>query len=69
MMQESIWSELLNHTEIFGIMIPIVGIIATSIIVLVKFVIHHRERMAMIERGIHPNYPPEDEKTEDAPPS
>lgn len=50
------WSELLRHTELFGIMIPIVAILAMAVIVITKLSMRHRERMAMIERGMHPDH-------------
>ena len=60
----SSWSELLNHTELFGIMIPIVAILAMAVIVTTKLAMRHRERMAMIERGMHPDHPEEAELDE-----
>ena len=35
--------------------VPIFGIIGGTIIVVTKSLIRHRERMAMIEQGIHPD--------------
>ena len=54
-MDSSFWSRLLDKPDILGVMIPILGIIAFLIIIIVKKVFAHRERMAMIERGIHPD--------------
>jgi hypothetical protein len=48
--------------NILPLMIPIVAIVGGVTIVIVKKVFSHRERMAMIERGINPDYPPEDEE-------
>ena len=44
---------------VFGI--PIVAILCGSTTAIVKMVIRHRERMRMIEQGIHPDLPPEEE--------
>jgi hypothetical protein len=60
-MQNDIWSRLLSE-DILPILIPIVAIMAGAIIVIAKKAFTHRERMAMIERGIHPDYPPENEE-------
>jgi len=59
-MDSSFWSRLLDKPDILGEMIPILGIVAVLIIFLVKKIFSHRERMAMIERGIHPDFPPDD---------
>ena len=39
--------------------IPIVAIIVGGISSIIKRLIKHRERMAMIEQGLHPDFPPE----------
>jgi hypothetical protein len=59
-MPDSFWSRLFENPETIGIMVPIVAIVAFAIVVILKLLIRHRERMAMIERGMHPDYPPED---------
>ena len=41
-------------------LIPISAILVGGIIAIVKILIHHRERMTMIEHGIHPDYRPEE---------
>ena len=38
--------------------IPIVAILVGGIIAMAKLLIRHRERMAMIKRGMHPDHPP-----------
>jgi hypothetical protein len=58
---EPVWTRIFDHPEIIGVMLPVVGVIAFAIIIILKSLIRHRERMAMIERGIHPDCPPEDE--------
>ncbi len=50
--------------DTLALMIPVVAILVGGIIAIMKILIHHRERMTMIERGIHPDYPP-DELPED----
>jgi hypothetical protein len=61
-MEASFWPSVFEKPEILGVLLPFVAIIAFAIVIIVKFLIHHRERMAMIVRGIHPDYPPEDEQ-------
>ncbi len=39
--------------------IPIVAIIVGGITTILKSIISHRERMALIEQGLHPDFPPE----------
>jgi hypothetical protein len=53
---------LLDKPDILGVMIPILAIVGVITYAIVRKVFLHRERMAMIERGIHPDYPPEDEE-------
>ena len=50
-----------------GIMVPIAGILVGGIIAIVCIVIKHRERMAMIEQGIHPDHPEEQPAIEHEP--
>ena len=57
------WEELLSPSRL-PLMIPIVAILVGGIIGLVWLIFCHRERMAMIERGIHPDHPPEEEDPE-----
>jgi hypothetical protein len=51
----------LLRVEILALLIPIVAIVVGGIIVVAKFIINHHERMAMIDKGLHPDYPPEDD--------
>jgi hypothetical protein len=63
------WLMSLNtlEEETIGLMIPIIAIVSVFlcgvILGLTKFIFRHRERMAMIERGMHPDLvePEEDE--------
>lgn len=46
--------------DILGVMIPIVAILSVFGLLLGRRIITHRERMAMIDRGMHPDRPDED---------
>jgi len=50
------WVNELNP-GIVTMLIPIVAIIMGGIYAITKAVIRHRERLAMIERGMHPDFP------------
>jgi hypothetical protein len=52
--------ELFSDPGRLALMIPIIAIICGSVMAIVSSVIKHRERMAMIEMGIHPDHPPDD---------
>ena len=55
------WSQLLEPDSLAVVLIfglPMVGIVVGGVVSLAKIVIRHRERIAMIEHGIHPDYPP-----------
>jgi hypothetical protein len=67
-MPESFWSRFFDNPEILGIMLPIVAVIAAAIVIIIKLLIRHRERMTMIERGMHPDYPMEDAQDNTHPP-
>ena len=41
-------------------LIAIIAIIVGGVVAVVWLIICHQERMAMIDRGIHPDHPPED---------
>ncbi len=53
--------DLLRRPDFVVFLIPISAIFIGGIIAITKIMITHRERIAMIERGIHPDYPPEEE--------
>ncbi|MEW6743846.1 MAG: hypothetical protein AB1486_13910 [Planctomycetota bacterium] len=42
-----------------ALLIPIAAIVVGGIVAVVKAAIRHQERMAMIERGMHPDHPGE----------
>jgi len=46
--------------EVLIFMIPIVAVVVGGIVAIVKLMIRHRERMIMIEHGLHPDYPPKE---------
>ena len=51
-------------TDIPGVLalsIPIVAIVVFGIKGILRLLVQHRERMAMIEMGLHPDYPPPDD--------
>ncbi|HEY4759122.1 MAG TPA: hypothetical protein VIH42_00940 [Thermoguttaceae bacterium] len=54
---------LIEKPDFLALMVPIVAIVGGITLVIVKRAFSHRERMAMIERGIHPDFPPEDEES------
>ena len=56
---ENIMNSLLSSATL-PFLIPIVAIIVGGVVVVVKILIRHQERMAMIDRGMHPDHPPED---------
>ena len=47
----------LLRPEILGVMIPIVAILTGGAIAISARITRHRERLAMIERGMHPDQP------------
>ncbi len=50
---------IFDRIEIFALLIPICAIITGGVIAIVKLLTRHNERMAMIDRGIHPADPSE----------
>ncbi len=60
------WLKVLTEPEIMVFAIPIIAILVGGIIAITKILMSHRERMAMIQHGIHPDYPPEEEEPETA---
>ena len=51
---------LLTDPIFLAIIIPVTAIIVWGIVTVVKAMIRHQERMAMIDRGIHPDHPPDE---------
>jgi hypothetical protein len=50
------WPSFLDHPDTLVFAVPIVAILAAGIVGIAKLVMRHRERMAMIERGMHPDH-------------
>ena len=59
LLANSDWS-FLAGPDTLPFAIPITAILVWGIIAITKILIRHRERMAMIERGMHPDHPPEE---------
>lgn len=57
------FTSLFSNPVFLALMIPIVAILVGGAITIVKLLISHHERMTMIDRGIHPDYPHRDEDT------
>lgn len=53
------WSRLLQPS-IFVFLVPIAAILVGGVIAVTKLIIRHRERIAMIEHGMHPDQPPDE---------
>jgi hypothetical protein len=51
---------LLTDPIFLAIIIPVTAIIVWGIVTIVAALIRHQERMAMIDRGIHPDRPDEE---------
>ena len=57
-------NRMFENPDIFYVLLSVVAIVAGAVVIIViaKLVITHRERMAMIRRGIHPDFPPADDE-------
>jgi hypothetical protein len=64
LLADSDWPRFLNG-DTLSLAIPLLAILVGGIIVISKALIRHRERMAMIDRGMHPDYPPEQGEPQD----
>jgi hypothetical protein len=51
------WMGVFNNPDCLVMMIPIVAILVGGVMGIMKLVMRHRERMAMIERGMNPDRP------------
>jgi hypothetical protein len=60
MQTNDIVSRLVDNPDFLYVLLSALAIIAGAIVFvfIIKLGISHRERMAMIKRGIHPDYPP-----------
>jgi len=61
------WSDFLSRVDLLALMIPIVAIVVGGVVAIVVALVRHRERMAMIERGLYPEDPPEEDDPEQEP--
>jgi hypothetical protein len=59
------WPNIFSNPDALALMIPIAAILVWGILGIVKRIFRHRERMAMIERGMNPDDKPADEKKEE----
>ncbi len=57
LLADSEWPSYFARPDILIFAIPIIAILVGGIVGLTKTLIRHRERMAMIERGMHPDHP------------
>ncbi len=53
-------NSIFSRPELLALLIPIVAIIVFGIVAVVKMFVRHQERMALIERGMHPDFPPDE---------
>jgi hypothetical protein len=53
------WPAYVFRSEVLFFVIPVVAILVGGIVGLTKLLLRHRERMAMIQRGMHPDRPQE----------
>jgi len=49
------WMNVISRPETLVFLVPIAAILVFGLTALVKILIKHRERMAMIEQGMHPD--------------
>ena len=56
---------LLFRPEIIWVVIPVVGIVVWGVVEVVRQIQVHRERQAMIDQGMHPDFPPDSFLPED----
>jgi hypothetical protein len=57
--------EILVYGVVFCVPLLVIG--AQAVVAIVKAVIKHRERMALIEQGLNPDWPPEQPTEEEYP--
>ena len=60
------WEQLFSP-EIAVFAVAVVAIIVGPIVAIVYGLMRHRERMAMIEQGMHPDHPPDEDEGEGGP--
>ena len=55
------WFELLDSPEVLVFSIPLAVIVIGGVVAIVGMILKHRERMHMIEHGIHPDSAPDED--------
>ncbi|HUT10934.1 MAG TPA: hypothetical protein VMY42_10585 [Thermoguttaceae bacterium] len=64
------WPAFFSRPSLFipclALCIPIVSILVGGICGIVKMLIAHRERMTMIQQGMHPDHPLEEDDQDEA---
>jgi hypothetical protein len=69
--QMSFLQQMASDDEVLGVAMIVVlglaGILTGLILGITRLAMRHRERMSMIDQGMHPDHPP-DEVKENAPP-
>jgi len=61
------WLKIFSQPDNLAITCAIgLPIVIGGIIAITSIWMRHRERIAMIERGIHPDYPPEEDEQQDS---
>ncbi len=61
------WNDLIKP-EIIIFLNGALAIVVFGSVGIIKVIVRHRERMTMIERGMHPDHPPDEEFAEHDPP-
>jgi hypothetical protein len=56
------WNRILSP-DLIWIIIPVTAILIGGTLAVLQQIHRHQERKAMIDQGIHPDYPPDDEAT------
>jgi hypothetical protein len=55
----------LSHPETVVFLVPITALVVFGMVAILKTLIRHRERMAMIERGMNPDFPAAQEEPQE----
>jgi hypothetical protein len=57
LLADSQWPAFLDRPATVVFAVPIAAILVGGILAITRMLIRHRERMAMIEQGMHPDHP------------
>jgi hypothetical protein len=55
------WNRFLSP-ELIWVVIPVVAILVGGTIAILQQIHRHQERKAMIDQGLHPDYPPKEDE-------